>query len=488
MVSHQDEIELKFELEKRDAPKLLKYCRKAFKSGQTQALKSVYFDTQEQHLRRAGFTLRVRHLGKRRIQTLKASEEATAGLFVRPEWERDIKGDAPLLDRETDLLHQFVPKRTLANLQPVFRTIIRRKLFEAVVHDSRVEVSLDQGEVRAGRRKRTICEVELELKRGEPSHLFKLAKDIGATVPLRLGVQSKAERGYDLTRSVEARAVKADPVPLAPEMTSAKALQAITQSCIRHFRLNEAIFAVHDDADALHQARVALRRLRSALTLFKPMLADERYDTLRGEIKATATILGIARNIDMFITHLEEQRVPRVLRAARQDAYAQARTALDNPKWRSQMLDLTDWLSNGSWLTQPHDRSRCREPIPGRAVRILERSLRRLERRGQGLGRLDDAARHRVRIEAKKLRYAAEFFGALFLDKTAKRERKRFAYAIEAMLDTLGELNDIATASTLPDELGLPKSTRMRAPSRERLLTKAERQFETLLNLTPFWQ
>jgi CHAD domain-containing protein len=105
-----------------------------------------------------------------------------------------------------------------------------------------------------------------------------------------------------------------------------------------------------------------------------------------------------------------------------------------------------------------------------------------------GDGRLDDAARHRVRIEAKKLRYAAEFFGALFPDKTAKRERKRFANAIEAMLDTLGELNDIATASTLPDELGLPKSTRMRAPSRERLLTKAERQFETLLNLTPFWQ
>ena len=121
-------------------------------------------------------------------------------------------------------------------------------------------------------------------------------------------------------------------------------------------------------------------------------------------------------------------------------------------------------------------------------MRILERSSRRLARRGRGLARLDDTARHRVRIAAKKLRYAAEFFGVLFPDKAAKRRRKRFAGTIEAMLDSLGELNDHATASTLSNELGLPKSTPMRARDRKRLLTKAERQCEALFEDTPFWQ
>jgi inorganic triphosphatase YgiF len=487
LASQQFEIELKLELDPRDAPKLQRYCRKAFKSGQAQVLESVYFDTPERHLQRAGFALRVRHIGKRRIQTLKAAGEATTGLSVRPEWERNIKGNAPTLDRESDLLRPFIPQRALADLRPVFRTVVRRQLFEAVVHGSRIEVALDQGEVRSGRRKRALCEIELELKGGQPSSLFELARTIAAIVPVRLGVQSKAERGYALARAAKSQAVKADPVSLTMETTSAKALQAIANACLRHFRLNETILLTHDDAVALHQARVALRRLRSALTLFKPMLADERYDALRGEIKAMAVTLGAARNIDVLMTNLAPQRVSRVVRTARREAYARVRAALDSPRWRAAMLDIADWLSNGSWLTQPKHPSRRHEPISGRAVRILDRRFRRLKRRGRGLAHLDDATRHRIRIDAKKLRYAAEFFAALFPDKAAKR-RKRFAAIIEAMLDSLGALNDLATASTLSGQLDLPTSAPMPARHRKRLLTKAERHYQALREGTPFWQ
>lgn len=488
MASQQFEIELKLELDARDAPKLQRHCRKAFRRGPVQVLESVYFDTPDHRLQRAGFALRVRHIGERRIQTLKAAGEATTGFSVRPEWEHDITGDVPVLDLESGLLQQFIPKRALADLRPVFRTVIRRQLFEAVAHGSRIEVALEQGEVRIGRRKRALCEVELELKHGKPSSLFKLARTIGAIAPVRLGVQSKAERGYALARMAKSQPVKAEPVPLTAETTSARALQAIARSCLRHFRLNEAILSAQDDAGALHQTRVALRRLRSALTLFRPMLADARYDALRSEIKSMAITLGAARNIDVLTTHLERQRVPQAVRIARQQAYAEVRAALDSPRWRAAMLDIADWLAHGPWLTRPKNSSRCHEPIPDRAVCILDRTSRRLARRGRGLARLDDTARHRVRIAAKKLRYAAEFFGVLFLDKAAKRRRKRFAGTIEAMLDSLGELNDLSTASTLSGELGLPKSTPMRARDRKRLLTKAERQCEALFEDTPFWQ
>jgi inorganic triphosphatase YgiF len=96
------------------------------------------------------------------------------------------------------------------------------------------------------------------------SALFNLARKIRTVLPLQLGVQSKSERGYGLAQSPELRAVKAEPILLTTEMTSAKALQAIAHSCLRQFRLNEVVLTDRDDADALHQTRVALRRLRAA--------------------------------------------------------------------------------------------------------------------------------------------------------------------------------------------------------------------------------
>jgi CHAD domain-containing protein len=120
-------------------------------------------------------------------------------------------------------------------------------------------------------------------------------------------------------------------------------------------------------------------------------------------------------------------------------------------------------------------------------VRILERSLRRFERRGRGLVHLDDHARHRVRIEAKKLRYAAEFFETLFPSRDAKQRRKAFGRAIEALLDSLGDLNDLTVVPALLKDLDL-RQVRFRIHNRKRLLKKAERQYKTLLKITPFWQ
>jgi triphosphatase len=71
-----------------------------------------------------------------------------------------------------------------------------------------VEVAVDDGEIRSGRRRRSICEIELKLKRGQPALLFNLAREIRTVLPLQLGVQSKSERGYGLAQSSELRAVK----------------------------------------------------------------------------------------------------------------------------------------------------------------------------------------------------------------------------------------------------------------------------------------
>jgi triphosphatase len=93
--------------------------------------------------------------------------------------------------------------------------------------------------------------------------------------------------------------VKAEPVELDRQMSPITAFKAIAYSCLRHFRLNETIFATRQNAAALHQTRVALRRLRSACSLFKPIIRDTEATRLQDELKWLASVLGEARNIDV---------------------------------------------------------------------------------------------------------------------------------------------------------------------------------------------
>jgi triphosphatase len=78
---------------------------------------------------------------------------------------------------------------------------------------------------------------------------------------------------------------KAGPVPLRADMNVAEAFAVIARSCIRHFRLNEPIVIQKRDPEALHQTRVAMRRLRAAVSLFRPALKDRRFEPLRKELR-----------------------------------------------------------------------------------------------------------------------------------------------------------------------------------------------------------
>jgi triphosphatase len=109
---------------------------------------------------------------------------------------------------------------------------------------------------------------------------------------------AKSERGYRLLDPVQG-SVKAEPVELDRQMSPITAFKAIAYSCLRHFRLNETIFATRQNAAALHQTRVALRRLRSACSLFKPIIRDTEATRLQDELKWLASVLGEARNIDV---------------------------------------------------------------------------------------------------------------------------------------------------------------------------------------------
>jgi len=483
------EIELKLELAAEDRDRLMSAALLAGADVTTDHLLSAYFDTPDLDIRAAGYSLRVRHSGNRRIQTLKADGERAAGFFVRAEWEQDIEGDRPLIDARGGPLAEVVDGNALANIRCLFETDVQRTRYMVRSEGAEIELAIDQGRIRAGKRREALCEVELELDRGSPQALFDMVRRLDETVPLRLGVRSKSERGYALAAGKKPAAIKAEPLRLDPDGDIRDAFVSIAQGCIRQFRCNETLMMESGAPSALHQARVGLRRLRSAFSLFKPLFAgDARVDRLRVELGWLAGELGETRNIDVLIMRADGDLKSQLV-AARARSFDHARGELASARCRRLMIDLAEWLALGDWRLRPADSVLAAGSPAVFAAESLDLHRGRLKHRGRGLAGLSDKRRHKARIEAKRLRYATEFFASLYPSPKARRRHEAFLDALEDMQDELGELNDQVTGPEVLARLGIDPSAMMPAPSdRAERLARAEEAYEKLMDAKRFWR
>jgi inorganic triphosphatase YgiF len=446
---------------------------------------ATYYDTPTQDLRIAGISLRVRADGARHVQTIKAGDGGDAGFFARSEWEIDVSGMALELDVDSPL-RTLVPASVLQRLRPAFTVAVTRRQWLIEQDGATIELVADTGSVSAGERSAPVSELELELKAGSASAIFALARRLGDAVPLRLGVLTKGERGYRLIDRAILGAVKAERLELDEDVTVADAFARIVGSCLRHFRLNEALLRAAPDVEALHQTRVALRRLRSAMSIFKPVVADARFAHLAGELKWLAGTLGLARDLDVLIERLGDD-APEQVADARADAYVVARDALDSQRTRELMIDLIEWTVQGAWRRHPADADQVLQPAVRFAGTVLGALRRRIKRRGADLMQLDDEARHQVRITAKKLRYATGFFDSLYTGKRTRRRFKAFTRKLEALQDHLGALNDLATAPALLARFGLDNDAAAPAVPRDTILADASEAHEDLIDSKRFW-
>src|SRR5262249_45630680 len=207
------EVELKLEVPAHSLYRLarnplLQAARKRWPKPAT--LVSGYFDTHKLKLHNKGLLLGVRRTGRRHIQTIKQESGESSALFTRDEWEHQIGGRRPDLDVARDAaLGSVFSKKGRHSLKPIFETRVRRTVYPIQSGDSEIELTIDKGKVEAGRQSSPLCEVELELKRGESAELFKLARMLAKEVPVQLAVKSKAERGYALIAGEVPQAVKA---------------------------------------------------------------------------------------------------------------------------------------------------------------------------------------------------------------------------------------------------------------------------------------
>lgn len=465
-MSVQRETELKLELEPAAVASFRREAGAALGSADTSVkhLNSVYYDTRKHALRRRGLSLRVRREGERRVQTLKADGQVGAGMFARPEWEKELTdgeaGPVPFDDQEAS-----AKIGRLDRLAPVFETQVERTAWIVEEGSSTIEIALDEGTVARGEAKGAIAEVELELKRGSPADLFEFARRLADRNRLRLAVQSKSERGYDLLEAEPARSFRSEPVALTRSLNAVQAFQAVARSCVRQFRLNETALVQTRAPEALHQARVAVRRFRSALTLFSDVIADKTVDRVKGELRSLATLLGEARDIDVYRARVGKEQLDRELaepgptellarlEAERERAYDAVLRKLGSKRFRMFMIDLTAWIETGPWLTRDDLADAREESVRTFAASVLDRRWRKVRKKGRRLDKVDEVARHEVRIDTKKLRYASEFFAGLVRGAKAKRRQKRLISACEEVQARLGELNDMATGAVMAKRL-----------------------------------
>ena len=497
------EVEIKLEFDPADAARLAAHPLLSA-PPQKQDLVSIYFDTPGETLHKAGVYLRIRDINGRLVQTIKTAKTG-GGLLDRFEWERDVKGRTPNFSGAgRTALKPLLTPDLRASLRPAFETRVTRNVYRLAHDGSDIELAIDQGEIAAATKRSAISELELELKRGEAKPLFSLARVLAETVPLRLGVKSKAERGYELVHDDGGKPEKAAKIDIPPTLTVGEAFRAVAHNCLRQVLANAAATRA-GRAESLHQMRIGLRRLRAALAIFAAAVSDEQMDVIKAELKWMTRELGPARDLDVFAADvltplsatdpgdIDMAAAHRDFDAKREAAYARAAAALGSSRFRNAVLDVAEWIETRSGNDQDEDQKASRD---GSVAEYTRKALARLRKwiksKGADLRQLDVAQRHRLRIRAKRLRYGTEFFATTFPGEASAARRSKSLSALKDLQDALGSLNDIATHHDLiaggvqgsAEGHGLATS----GDKVEDLLLDSERAFGRFAATKPFWK
>jgi triphosphatase len=452
------EIELKLLLSHKHNAKLMTLpliADHAAAPPRLQLLTARYFDTPDLHLLRHGAGLRVRKEDGQWVQTMKAGGSVQSGLHSRNEWEAPVARPWPQLGKLRKLIGQDRQWRDMLDLpdlkdrlEALFVVEVERYIWNLDIDGNQIELVLDHGHIERHGRKVPVNEIELELKDGDPAALFAFALELHEQIPVRVSNVNKAQRGYLLCRQTGTEPYRAKALTLAPDLTVAQALQAILDNCLQHIQHNEEAVIDGDDPETLHQMRVGLRRLRSALKLFDGVAPCP--PALVADIEWLGQQLGAARDADVLLT----STLPRVqanpggkngVMALQQLALATAQQhrktaaqALLSPRYTQLLLSLGVWMQH--LATDVPDM-----PLADFAQSTLRRLHKRLLKRARGMDEADPAGIHRTRIAAKRGRYALEFFHALYRAKDARKYLK----AVAAVQSELGQHNDLVVAEQL---------------------------------------
>ena len=396
-------------------------------------------------------------------------------------------------------------------LAPVFDVHVERRSWKVARNGSEAAISLDSGEIACGRRKQNLAEAEFELKGGSPRLLFELAQEAICRCDAPLSFVGKGLRGRRLAEGISDSPEQRIDLRLDAEATVELAFQQIVAACLQQASINEEILRQRPESvEAIHGMRIAIRRLRAALSLFTEMIEGDDFGGLKQELKWMSDLLGAARDLDVLVAgpvrnarlrHPDLEGLEELgdkSEELRQGAHRGLNEAIHSERFRRLLLGIVEFAEAGAWSrdASPERRKLRSVAIAAFAPEKLDRRLRSICKKKSRVAIVgeNELDRHHVRIKAKKLRYMAEFLKSL----ARTREYEKTSVALKKLQSTLGDVHDAVAAEQIVSrilekensaELAFAASIlrgEFAAPAGS--IEKASAAHAQLRRSTPFWQ
>ena len=489
------EIELKLQVPREAGAALDAWVGAA--GARRQRLQATYFDTPDRRLAAAGLALRIRKEGRRRVQTLKGPGADTMQRFEHNVELPFAAGSQPDAARHAGtpcgaqlaaVLAEAARAAPPQALEAQFRTDVWRRTRTLRARGGSVEIAYDSGEIVAGERRQRVHEVEVELKSGHASAVVEVARRLMLRHGLWLDVTTKAERGDRL--ALHARlgpAPRARAVQLLPGMDAQAARLAVIDNCLRQILPNASEVASGQFGDEhVHQLRVGMRRLRTALRFFDG-IATPVPASWNERLAALFQGLGLVRDRDALAASLLPS-----LQAAGAPLF-ELPPAPEGPTPTELMRGPEAgalWLELLAWQGEPPAGA---APAEAGLRSALDKRLgawhRRVVRAGRRWEALQDVERHALRKRAKRLRYAAEFAASLYDGERVARYLAQLA----PVQDSLGRYNDLCVAlstyrAAVGDEPRAWFAIGWLTARRDALLAESEKALRAFSRAKVFWR
>lgn len=319
----------------------------------------------------------------------------------------------------------------------------------------------------------------------------------------------KGDRANEAPRPMEtglapagSEAAQARPVKLLRSDSVEDAAVCVFSAALDHFEANIPLFLSQQSAESVHQMRVALRRLRAAMRLFSDALSGDRLETARARARSLGSLLGAARDWDVFHDMLARgpggplsddpgfYALLDAIELRRAAAYRAARAAVEGPEVQLFLSDFRKAVAGRDWDAAPgmSDEASAEDFARQSLTKLRKRALKK----SRGLAERTPEERHAARIALKKARYAASFFASLF----DRDEAADFVATLGGLQDGLGVFNDMATANRLLDEIDAAGGASQRASgfvrgwfahAAQEGAQHARKSEKRLKKLEPFW-
>lgn len=451
-----NEFELKFEIPIQKLPAVAAAVLQGKPSRQT--LQASYFDTADGILAKSAIIVRMRKEGRRWVQTAKGPSSA---LLERREHNVSIPSPAGGGAPEVDLSRHAGTLVGLAILEALdlqqgdampplvklYETRVQRMTRITAHADSVMEIALDQGRIVSGSRSVAISELEIELKKGKAEDVLGLARQWCADHGLWISSISKSMKGQRLrSNSAFAPAVSAVLPEFERQASGWQVFGAALQSCLAQILPNASeVAAGSHDPEHIHQLRVGIRRLRTAMSELQPLAGgiDPAW-----EAPMVSVFRELGRHRDNSLLSARQQ--PQMQAAGGPDLGLAGPAAMG-----AGIRDLSEMVRAAAFqdaLLGLIGLAHAAEPGAGspastavtnkKAKKILRSQLGRLHKQilsnGKKFLQLDESRQHEVRKRFKRLRYLAEFAAPLF----SGRKTRRFVRDLKSPQSVLGLYND----------------------------------------------